>query len=153
MPIRWKGRKDGLAVLPALLESHRPLDLVVILLGINDLTARFSVTAFDIALSVDRLAGVVSASDVGPGGAAPVLLIVSPAPIVETGFLGEMFAGGAAKAGALAAHLGEIATTRGARFFDAATVAAVDPLDGVHLGPAAHAALGAALADEVRRGV
>lgn len=145
--------KDGLAALPVLLESHRPLDLVLIMLGTNDLKARFSVPAVDIALGVDRLAATVAASECGPDGRAPALMLVAPVPIVETGFLAGMFAGGAAKAAALAGELAPLAAARGARFFDAGTVAAVDPVDGVHLSPAGHAALGAALAAEVRQAV
>ena len=44
--------RNGLSVLPAILESHAPLDVVAIMLGTNDLKARFSVTAADVALSV-----------------------------------------------------------------------------------------------------
>ncbi len=35
--------KSGVAMLPALLETHRPIDLVIIMLGTNDLKVRFSV--------------------------------------------------------------------------------------------------------------
>lgn len=143
--------KSGLAVLPALLETHRPIDLVLILLGTNDFKARFAATALDVALSIDRLAAIVAASDAGPDGTVPALLIASPAPILETGPLAEMLAGGAAKSAALAPRLRHIAEQRGAAFFDAGTVVAVDPSDGVHLDANAHAALGAALAAEVVR--
>ena len=46
--------RNGIRVLPALLESHRPLHLVVVMLGTNDLKHRFSVTAWDIAQSLER---------------------------------------------------------------------------------------------------
>lgn len=47
--------KNGLRYLPACLESHQPLDLVILMLGTNDLKARFSLTPDDIALGAQRL--------------------------------------------------------------------------------------------------
>lgn len=139
--------KNGMAVLPALLESHRPLDLVIVMLGTNDLKLRFPVSAFDIAQSVARMCAFVEASDAGPDGTAPRVLAVSPVPIEERGCLAAMFAGGAVTGAALAeAMRGVVAVP----VFDAGSVARVDPLDGVHLGAEAHRAIGEALAAEVK---
>ena len=44
-----EGQKNGMTYLLPCLESHKPLDLVIITLGTNDLKHRFSVTAYDIA--------------------------------------------------------------------------------------------------------
>ena len=44
--------KNGLSVLPAALESHRPLDVVVVMLGTNDLKHRFQVPPVEIGESV-----------------------------------------------------------------------------------------------------
>jgi lysophospholipase L1-like esterase len=142
--------KNGLAVLPAILESHRPLDLVVICLGTNDLKARFSLTAFDIAEGCRRLVETVMASRAGPEARAPRVLLVPPPPIVETGVLAEAFAGGAAKSRAMGARMADVAARTGAAFFDAATVAEVDRGDGIHYSADTQAALGAALAGAVR---
>ncbi|MDW4500037.1 SGNH/GDSL hydrolase family protein [Sulfitobacter sp. D35] len=141
--------KNGAAVLPALLDTHRPVDLVVIMLGTNDLKARFSVTASDIADSAARLAALVRASIAGPGGAAPAVLLVAPPKIEEAGALASMFAGGAAKSSGLGQAFARVADRFGIPLFDAATVAAPDPLDGIHLSEDTHRALGAALADKV----
>ncbi len=143
--------KSGIAILPALLESHRPLDLVIVKLGTNDLKARFAVTADDIALSLGKLADMIGMSGAGPGGAAPALLIVSPPTILEQGCLAGMFAGGQAKSMAMGAAIRAEAARKGAEFLDAESVIAVDPLDGIHYDAAAHAALGRALAAEVQR--
>jgi len=142
--------KNGLRVLPALLETHRVVDLVVIMLGTNDLKARFSVTPLDIARSVDRLMGLVAVSGCGPEGGAPAQVVVSPVPIVETGLLAEVFAGGAAKSRALAPLLADVASARGVGFVDAAPEAAVSKTDGIHLTEEAHAALATKLAPVLR---
>ncbi len=142
--------KNALRILPALLETHCPLDLVIIMLGTNDLKARFCVPASDIALSCERLIGEVLCSAAGPDQDAPHILIVSPAPIEEVGFLGDMFAGGAAKSRLLAANLADVATRNRVGFFDASKVAEVDMRDGIHLTDKSHETLGRALADAVR---
>lgn len=145
----YGNHKNGLTILPALLESHKPLDLVIILLGTNDLKAQHAATAWDIALALGRLAALINASDCGPGGAAPRVLLAAPAPITEVGFLGEMYAGGAAKSRDLPSRLAEVARMQGAEFIDMTPVAQVDPLDGIHFDAQGLAAIGQAMAAKV----
>lgn len=142
--------RNGLGVLPALLESHRPLDLVLVMLGTNDLKARFSVTPADIALSLEKLVAVIRASGAGPGGRAPAVLLVSPPPILETGCLAGIFAGGAAKSRHLAAAVAAAAVRARAAFVDAGAHVAVSPRDGIHYEAEGHARLGLALTAAVR---
>lgn len=142
--------KNGLKALPVLLESHRPLDLVIVMLGTNDLKARFSVPAGDIAAGIERLVLAVRASDAGPKNQPPKVLVAAPVPILETGYLAEMFAGGAEKSRALAGHVQTMARRRRTGFVDLGAAAQVDPVDGVHLDEAAHAAIGSAMAQAVR---
>jgi len=80
--------RNGLTVLPAVLYSHAPLDMVVIMLGTNDLKMRFNVPAIDIALSIGRLAALALAS-----GVTRDVLIVCPAS-VRNGLSGWHVRGG-----------------------------------------------------------
>ena len=141
--------KNGFRTLRAILESHRDLDVVVIMLGTNDLKHRFSVPATDIALGLERLIVETRNAGVGRNGASPEVLLVSPVPIEEVGFLGDMFAGGREKSIALGASLAVVARRQGTHFLDLADVASVDPVDGIHLDQEAHAAIGRAMADAV----
>lgn len=142
--------KNGLSVLLSLLESHRPIDLVVVMLGTNDLKARFGVGGQEIALSVDRLLGVVATSGAGGDGGAPKMLVAAPPPIMETGWLAEMFAGGAAKSKDWAPHFRRVALGRKAGFIDAGEHISVDPIDGIHYNAETHRVLGAAMTDAIR---
>ena len=86
---------DGSAYLPAALATHLPLDLVVIMLGTNDLKAMYDRSPFRIALGVGKLVDIVreSAGGVGkdlPGatGARPLPAAARPAGagLVRRGF-------------------------------------------------------------------
>ncbi|MEO1091258.1 MAG: SGNH/GDSL hydrolase family protein [Pseudomonadota bacterium] len=138
--------KNGLTVLPALLESHCPLDRVIVMLGTNDLQVRYSMTAEDIARSMERLALVILASGAGPAETAPDVLLVAPPPVEEAGCLHITFGGGAAKSRDVAGHLRAAADRVGVGFFDAGAHVAPSGVDGVHLDEAGHAALAEALA-------
>ena len=145
--------KSGLRALPILLESHRPLDLVVLMLGTNDVKRRFNLCAIEIATGLDRLLAHLAGSDAGPDGRAPKAVVVSPVPVIQSGCLTELFEGGVKTSGELAGMYSHVAQRRGAVFFDAGRVAQVDPVDGVHFDAGGHAALGHALAKVARHAI
>jgi lysophospholipase L1-like esterase len=138
------GCRNGIAVLPALLHSHRPIDLLVVMLGTNDLKPRFSVTAHDIARSVERICLAARAE-----GVVADLMILAPAPVIEAGVLADVFAGANARQTGLAQHLCSTADRIGAGFVDAGTHVTVSPVDGVHWTPEAHRLFGKVMAKAV----
>ncbi len=140
------GHKNGLKALPVSLESHMPVDLVILMLGTNDLKHRFSLTASDIADSIEVLIRTVQRSGAGPAGAAPAVLTVAPPPIQETGWLGDMFLGGAAKSERLPRLIGGAAERAGVAFLEAADLIESSAVDGIHLDGDAHRILGTKLA-------
>ncbi len=142
--------RNGLTVLPSLLESHKPIDVVIVMLGTNDLKGRFSVNATDIALSLERLVGVIGAFACGPDGANPGILLVAPPPILETGALTEMFEGGAVKSRGLSDAIARAAIRANVAFLDARAHIAVSPVDGIHYDEDTHATLASVLASAVQ---
>jgi lysophospholipase L1-like esterase len=144
--------RNGLKVLPSIIGSHYPIDLLVIMLGTNDTKTFFRQPVDAIGRGIESL--VVAACGKGYGGenADPEILIVSPAPVTggdrkRAAFDIRQFAGDAmAKSRELALEYEERAKTMQCAFFDAAQVAAVSPIDGVHLTRESHKALGVALA-------
>ncbi len=147
--------RNGVSVLPALLESHKPLDMVILKLGTNDLKNCFHVSAADIAFCLDRLIRLIRGFGAGPDASAPdasapAVLVIAPPPILEVGCLAEMFAGGAAKSRDLAAAIGAMAHRMDAGFFDAGQVIQVSPVDGIHYEAPAQITLGLAIADVLR---
>jgi lysophospholipase L1-like esterase len=147
-PVEGEDR-NALRLLRALLESHRPLVRLIVMLGTNDLKARFGASPAQVADGLHALLDGVQAC-AWPGLPAPPVLIVCPPPVDEVGCLAPMFVGAAAKARELAPLYAQVAGQRGADFFDAGTVASVAAHDGIHLDLAAHRALGRALAQWLR---
>jgi lysophospholipase L1-like esterase len=138
--------KNGLPAVLACLETHRPVDWIVILLGTNDLQFRFALQAIDIARGAEKLVVQARMSACGREAGAPEILLVAPPVILETGCLAESFTGGAEKSGKLASHYAACANRQNCAFLDAATVVESSAIDGIHWDRDAHQALGRAVA-------
>ena len=72
--------RNGKEYLVPCLNSHRPLDFVVLFLGTNDLKKRFSASAQDIAQGVGVLAGIVAEQRCGASRRNPGHSHPRPAP-------------------------------------------------------------------------
>lgn len=145
-----EGYKNGRTYLIPCLQTHKPIDLVVVLLGTNDLKMRFSVSAFDIANGAGVLVDVVKQSAAGPSGQAPQVLLIAPPPVALLTDFAEMFEGAEAKSVRFAEHYRRVAAERGCTFLDAGEVIVSSDLDGIHLEGGEHAKLGEAVARKVR---
>lgn len=146
-----EGDKNGRRQLRALLESHRPLDLVVLMLGTNDLKRRYSAPASDIAAGVERLVGIILGSSSGGTGKAPKVLVIAPPPLGKLSDLAEMFEGGTEKSRLLGKYYRQVAAECGCAFLDAGSVIRSSDIDGIHLEEKEHGALGKAVAREVKK--
>ncbi|MEM1351322.1 MAG: GDSL-type esterase/lipase family protein, partial [Pseudomonadota bacterium] len=143
--------KNGHRMIKAILESHRPLDLVIVLLGTNDLKARFGAAPGDVSLGVQRIVLEIMNSDCGPSGRAPGVLVAAPVSVQEKGVLAKIFAGAEEKSQSLPDALKEMAARNAVEFVDLNAIAAVNPVDGVHLEKDAHLAIGTTLAGKILR--
>ena len=137
--------KNGKTYLLPCLESHAPLDAVVLALGVNDLKARFGLRPSDIAAGVGVLVDIIQSAAVFTNPTTKILLLAPPV-ILETGWLGELFTGGAEKSSQLPGCLQAIAATRNIDFFPLGSVAHISPIDGIHFDGANHQAIGKAVA-------
>jgi lysophospholipase L1-like esterase len=142
--------KNGERALPICLETHQPLDLVVIMLGTNDLKQRFRVPAGDIAGGARRLVRMARTTEVGPDGRAPAVLLACPAPVARLTLFAEMFAGADETSRGLSAAYRGVAEAEGVPFLDLGAVGRSSDVDGIHLDAEAHRALGEAMAGTVR---
>ncbi len=141
--------KNGKTYLMPCLESHAPLDLVVLMLGTNDLKRRFSVSASDIAQSAASLADIIQRSGCGPDGGAPEVLLISPPPVGKLTDYAEMFEGAGEKSMRFAERYKQFPEQQGCHFMDASTAIASSDVDGIHFEAGEHRKLGEAVAKRV----
>ena len=144
--------RNGAKVLPTLLDTHKPLDLVIIFLGTNDLKVYLNGTAFGAAMGVKRLVEIVRQHPYGNHGPVPQVLMVAPPLTVETNHadLHPMFAPRADEAKLFDFYYSRIAQELGAGYFNAASVAVASPIDGVHLDAENTRAIGEGLVPVVK---
>lgn len=137
-----EGEKSGLNYIVPCIESQLPLDLIVIMLGTNDMKLRFERGPAEIAAGLEHL--VEKACDFLDGkGVSPQFLIVSPVHLHEnivTSDFSEMFGGlaGLKKSRALAPHFKQVAEKWNGHFVDAAAAAEASAVDALHLDEAGH---------------
>ena len=145
-----EGNKNGRRHLPILLESHRPLDLLIIMLGTNDLKARFQVTALQIAQSAGTLVEIAKRSNAGRGGNSPSVLLISPPPLGKLAIWQEEFGEGTEKSQNLARYYSYFAQVNQCHFFDAGEVVKTSDIDGIHWEVAANRQFAEALTNKVK---
>lgn len=145
---------DGSAYLPAATVAHMPLDLVVLMLGSNDLKTHFGRDAARIAQGAAKLVDIVQRSgDMFGSGwivyPAPAVLLVCPPPPEKLAAVAEWLSGGSERADALPELYRQVAEAAGVPFFDAGTAVTCDGVDGIHFTPGAHRRFGRAMAGQV----
>lgn len=146
-----EGHKNGKEYLIPCLATHSPLDLVIILLGTNDLKKRFSVSAQDIAFGAGVLVDTINKSGCGRNWKAPKVLLLVPPPLGKLTDLNEMFEGGHEKSQRFSEHFRNVAKMYGCELFDTSTVIKSSNIDGIHLEKEAHKQLGEAVAKIVKK--
>lgn len=141
-----EGDKNGKTYLAPCLYSHKPVDLVVLMLGTNDLKMRYSVPPSDIARSIEILIKLVLHSETGPDGKAPRLLVVVPPKLAKLDYFAEMFAGGIEKSQNLVTYFKKVTDELNIPLLDANQFVVTSDIDGVHWEAAEHTKFARALA-------
>ncbi len=134
--------RNGREYLVPCLESHAPLDLVVVALGVNDLKARLDVSASDIADGAGALVETVQKSATGTDGGAPEVLLLAPPSVGDLGDSAEMFEGAPEKSRGFSKHYGRVAEKYGCGLLDLAGLVSVSEIDGIHFEASEHEKIG-----------
>jgi len=144
--------RNGARILPTILQTHNPLDLVILLLGTNDMKPVVAGAAFAATQGVRRLIQLVRNHTWGFGYDVPDILIVAPPVISETAnpVFAANYRGAIEESAMLATLYRDLADEESCGFLDAGSVAITTPLDGVHLDVENTRALGRGLEPIVR---
>lgn len=125
--------RNGLAYLQAALETFGPVDILILMLGTNDLKRHFHVGAYEAAKGVEKL---INKSRIPNDNnfPAPNLVVVAPPNILSpTGSIAESFDGAIEKSQHFHQYYQDIATRNQCIFLNSAGVLQPSDVDGVHL--------------------
>lgn len=151
-----KPGRNGRSYLIPCLASHNPIDLVVLMLGTNDLKIEFNRSTSEIASAVEGLVNEIKDNAWNKQKAAPEIIIVSPILVDSSAqdfsnFYSEHYnEESASKSRQLAGELQAVADNSGVEFLDAAIVSKAGS-DGIHFDEASHPQLGQLLADHIKQ--
>jgi lysophospholipase L1-like esterase len=140
--------RNGLALLPVSLMSHRPLDLVVLCLGTNDCKVHFNASPRLIAKGIETLIKTILQFPYGEGYTVPKVLVVSPIHIgadIEHSPFASYEQSSYEKSLALAPFLKKVAEAYGCLYLDASMVAEPSAVDQLHMDAQGHENLAKAL--------
>ena len=141
---------NGQTGLQIALHSHGPIDMLTIMLGTNDVKARFGASPELITGGIASLLDIAQDPVVQRRHGSFEILLICPPHVLEQGPIAGQFYGGRARSLALAPLYRALAAARGCRFLDAADVITVSEVDGVHFEPDGHSKLADAVAGALR---
>ena len=146
-----EGWKNGMDYLRPCLHSHRPVDMVILMLGSNDLKEVFHASVEDITQGVETLLDIITDFMTEKQGKSPKIILVSPpevGPAIEKGDFGYAFTASAVqRSKQFGAAYRSLAEKKHCLFLDAAKIVTPSPVDSLHLSAKAHETLGRALAE------
>lgn len=137
--------RTGVSQLESILQSHKPVDAVVIMLGTNDVKTTYNLTAQDIARHLDQTIALVQKENISK------ILIVCPTEIIlpEVNTLNPDFVNGPEISIQLPALYKNVAEKYSCNFLNAQDYISSSKIDGFHLEPEAHATLAGVIKDEL----
>ncbi|MEO8401036.1 MAG: SGNH/GDSL hydrolase family protein [Gammaproteobacteria bacterium] len=126
--------RNGSNTLPLLLESHAPLDLIILLLGTNDLKEYIKGSAKLAAIGCSKLVRLIMASQTNLAAKSPNILLLSPPIITKPlNFMATIFDGAEKESKKFAEHYRNIADFFKINFLDTSQFIQPSRTDGVHL--------------------
>ena len=145
-----------LSNLKAILLSHKPVDMVVLMLGTNEFKTIFPATAEYVGEGIEECIEIILDKNMWDRFPVPKLLVVSPVTIrSELKVNGDVFGGfndkSVDESERLADVLKNICEKYGVYFLDAAEYAEASLIDNIHMDEGNHVKLGETLAERVKK--
>lgn len=146
--------RNGLEMIRFCLETHTPLELVIVMLGTNDLKKAYHMAPSEIARGMEEIVKVIQSPLIWNGKGETEILLVSPVWIrenIEETEFGDMFGGKKAHTCSkeLAKEYRKVAENYRCHFLDGAEAAEASMEDGIHMDAQNHEKLAGAIYDKV----
>jgi lysophospholipase L1-like esterase len=145
----YRPYRSGVDLLPVLMESHAPIDIVVIMLGTNDLKAKYNSTSLQISNNVKSLSQLAISCEYNP---KTQIVLVSPSLIVNSNKDDNLeFSGAIEKSRELPLHYKKVAKDLNICFVNAAQIVEIVEGDGIHWTAQQHRKFGLRLAKTIEK--
>ncbi|MCP3966786.1 MAG: SGNH/GDSL hydrolase family protein [Lentisphaerae bacterium] len=142
--------RNGASYLLPSLFSHSPIDLLIIMLGTNDLKLHLGLQAVHSANGIHKLIKLAKSTSTGVNGTLGKILIISPPLVIEEcEYFMESLQGAARKSKQLAQHYQAVAALEKCHFINTAQITPPSLIDGIHLDKAGHEKLGKIVAAKI----
>ncbi|MEK7571774.1 MAG: SGNH/GDSL hydrolase family protein [Patescibacteria group bacterium] len=143
--------KNGKTYLKPCLETHNPIDIVILMLGTNDLKEMFHQSPQDIANNVEVLVKMIQEFGWNSNKQAPKIVLLSP-PFVDESVPGvqEKYKGAEEKSKELGEYYQQVAEKYACTFINIAEHISPSKSDGYHLDPDAHKSISEILEKTVK---
>ena len=146
--------KNGAGSFVACLGTHKPVDILVLMLGTNDCNSELGLSAEQIAGGMEQLIKLAEEESPGLQGYIPQIIVISPAAISED-FSGSSFADqltdeAVKKSRDIGPLVSEVALKHLCKSIDATQSAEVSA-DCMHLTPRGHRQLAQLIYDEIKK--
>lgn len=145
--------RNGLSTLPVIAEMHYPLDLIIFMLGTNDVKIEYNADCSRIVQGMSQLINFIKLCHLGPKFEAPKILLIAPAPLimVDTHAFKLFFDNASVqKSQQLAPYYKKLADKENCVFLDAGQAVKIDLEDGVHFEQTSHGILAKALVPPIK---
>lgn len=142
---------DGREGLKIALQSHGPIDALIIMLGTNNTKTLFGASPEKITAGIAGLLDIAMSLEMQARHGDFHILLICPPPVLEQGPIRSDFSGARAVSLRLPELYAALAKARGVECLDAGSVIEVSPVDGIHFEAVAHLKLGGAVAEAVSR--
>lgn len=134
--------KNGKTYLIPCLETHNPMDILILFLGTNDLKERFNRSPKQIFESIESLVQIIQDYAWSKNKGKPKIILVSPTIVDETvAGVNEKYKGAEEKSLQFPEGYRKIAEKYGLTFLDLQEFIKPSKKDGYHLDPESHKAI------------
>ena len=146
----------GLDYIDGILMTHAPLDLVILMLGTNDLHMLKAQTEETLGTGIEKIIDSIKmANHVGYANKSPKILLISPIWFIKPRGRIEVYDKFHGEIGIRLSHkfaevYSNIANEKDCYFLDAAIYAMPSEADGVHLTPEGHKALSIEIGKKIK---
>ena len=146
--------RSGLRHIDACMLESFPVDLVIVMLGTNDIKECYNLPVYAIKLGAERLIQTIQAGSYGVDGGMPEILLVSPVRInpsyMNTWVSDEFGPDAIEKDRKLADSLKQAAEETNVHFMNAGEFITADEADGIHMNEAGHAHMAELMLEKIR---